>query len=292
MDEDEEIVMIDSMAKAAARATHDIQRRNSAPYDGVMGKLPEWMPGNFHREFREIRNRLLCKHTHSDLLDYIIEMREKFGCRFLFTPAEFIDYDPSAPHDDIYKPATIDLALGKNFDDLPLDNLVPIRTPFNIMRDVTILARYKKAEELAKKVKQESEHRLLEEGMEPAKAAKKAELQGQCAGLTLLTDPGHAEAATMSKNFTDGRKKGSIGPVRRFIRKTLKGKPKATNEALWDAIKAKPPKGWTPMENARHGRYIEGPASDDEVKWTTFCNYAAKERGLLKSSNSEGVKAV
>lgn len=113
---------------------------------------------------------------------------------------------------------------------------------------------------------------------------------GEENGLSLVLGEEHAWLTIHGKQMRQGRKEGTIGPVRKFIRKTLAKKPKATNEELWAAIKDKPPKNWTPMENGL-GRYIEGPEHGDEVKWTTFCNYAAKERGLLKSSNRRGVKA-
>ena len=113
---------------------------------------------------------------------------------------------------------------------------------------------------------------------------------GEKNGLAVVLGNEHAGLAIHGKQMRLGRKEGTVGPVRKFIRKALAKKPKATNEELWAAIKANPPKGWTPMEN-KLGCYIEGPASGDEVKWTSFCNYAAKERGLLKSSNRRGVKA-
>lgn len=45
--------------------------RNAAPYDGIMGSLPTWVPENFRREFLVIRDRLLKKYTHAHLLDCI-----------------------------------------------------------------------------------------------------------------------------------------------------------------------------------------------------------------------------
>ena len=49
----------------------EMLRRDAAPYDGIMGSLPEWVPDNFHREFHTIRDRLLKKYTHEHLLHSI-----------------------------------------------------------------------------------------------------------------------------------------------------------------------------------------------------------------------------
>jgi hypothetical protein len=124
--------------------------------------------------------------------------------------------------------------------------------PGEIMRDVSLLAHYREAVRL-----------------------------GQLAGLALLTDNEHAGQVIHGKKFP-GRKPGSIGPVRKFIRARLAKNHAATNEELWDAIKAKPPKGWMPMDTTKFGRYIDGPPGSDEVKWKSFCTYAAAERKLLK----------
>ena len=192
----------------------EIQRRHAAPYDGVMGALPDWMPANFHREFHAIRDRLLSTYEHADLLHYIAEMR--------------------------------DLGMLTGTYSRP-------RTPFKIMADVSILAQIQEAFRL-----------------------------GPLEGLALLTDNEHAGQVIHGRKFP-GRKPGSIGPVRKFIRARLAKNSNPTNGELWDAISKRPPKGWTVMDSPRLGRYIEGPSSDDEVKWKSFCTYAALERGLLKN---------
>jgi len=202
---------IDAIVDALTRAENQL---TGPAYDGVFGRLPEWIPANFHVDFRIIRERLLETYSHADLLDYIDEMR---GTGML-TETTY-----SRP-----------------------------RTPFKIMRDVSILAHYQEAVRL-----------------------------GQLAGLALLTDNEHAGQVIHGKKFP-GRKPGSIGPVRKFIRARLAKNHAATNEELWDAIKAKPPKGWMPMDTTKFGRYIDGPPGSDEVKWKSFCTYAAAERKLLK----------
>lgn len=197
----------------------EIQKRNAAPYDGVMGTLPDWVPANFGREFHAIRNRLLSTYEHADLLDYIAEMRD-MGMR---CPSGLLT-------GTYYRP----------------------RTPFQIMTDVSILAQFQEATRL-----------------------------GPVDGLALLTDAELAGQVEHGKKFP-GRKPGSIGPVRKFIRDKLAKNHAATNEELWAAIKAKPPKGWTPMDTTKFGRYIEGPPGSDEVKWKSFCTYASDERKMLK----------
>lgn len=106
---------------------------------------------------------------------------------------------------------------------------------------------------------------------------------GEEDGLPLVIGNEHAGLALHGKQMRQGRKEGTIGPVRTFIRKMLAKKPKATNEELWTAIKAKPPRGWTPMETVMYGRYIDPPAGRHEVKWKSFCSYAALERKRLKN---------
>lgn len=105
---------------------------------------------------------------------------------------------------------------------------------------------------------------------------------GEEKGLALLLGDEHAGLAIHGKKMRQGRKKSTIGPIRKFIRAMLAKKPKATNEELWTTIKAKPPKGWTPMETARYGRYIDPPAGHTEVKWKSFRTYASLERKRLK----------
>lgn len=47
----------------------EMRRRDSLPFDGIMGNLPNWVPDNFQRKFHTIRDRLLGKYTHKHLLD-------------------------------------------------------------------------------------------------------------------------------------------------------------------------------------------------------------------------------
>jgi hypothetical protein len=46
---------------------------NAKPYDGVFGRLPEWMPPILNQEFRSARVRLLDEHSHAQILTWIAE---------------------------------------------------------------------------------------------------------------------------------------------------------------------------------------------------------------------------
>ncbi len=219
----------------------EFQQRNGAPYDGVMGTLPEWIPANFHREFHAIRDRLLSTYEHADLLGYIAEMRD-LGMRGNRDAGEFAELVSLA--DDLEAASPSGMLTG---------TYSRPRTPFKIMADVSILAQIQEALRL-----------------------------GPLEGLALLTDNEHAGQVIHGRKFP-GRKPGSIGPVRKFIRARLAKNSNATNKELWAAIKAKPPKGWIPMDTTKFGRYIEGPPGSDEVKWKSFCTYASLERKRLKN---------
>lgn len=88
---------------------------------------------------------------------------------------------------------------------------------------------------------------------------------------------------TQGKKFKEGRQSGTKGPIRREIARLLKKQPKATVEELWMAIKARPPKGCTVMEN-RLGRYIEGPGAGKEMQYARFRNVCILERKALTNS--------
>lgn len=78
------------------------------------------------------------------------------------------------------------------------------------------------------------------------------------------------------------------GPVRKAIERLLKKQPSMKNAELWQALKTRPPKGYTVCEN-RQGRYIEGPTPRDrsnnrpEMTEARFRNICAEVRKELKS---------
>lgn len=88
------------------------------------------------------------------------------------------------------------------------------------------------------------------------------------------------EKAAVGQRFENGRRRGTIGPIRAAIRRNLAGDATLTNEQLWQLLMAKPPKGLTFCDN-RLGRYIEGPLASKNTGWDRFRNMAAEERKRL-----------
>jgi hypothetical protein len=100
--------------------------------------------------------------------------------------------------------------------------------------------------------------------------------------------------AAKGESFEGGRKKGSVGQIRQFIRDQFKKSQILTNDQLWGAISVSPPKGWRAIETkplgknmGKHsGKYLEGPHNKNgtiqNTDYESFCNAAAKERKLLK----------
>ena len=85
------------------------------------------------------------------------------------------------------------------------------------------------------------------------------------------------EKIAHSQKFLDGRKPGTVGPIRKAIASLLRHDPRATNATLWDVIRSKPPRGWQACENSTCGKYIEGPWGAD-MGYRRFCNVCAEER--------------
>ena len=91
------------------------------------------------------------------------------------------------------------------------------------------------------------------------------------------------------KKFANGRKIGTIGPVRtkvqQYLKKQyLKKQPTASAKDVWDGLKSKPPKGWQFFEN-RSGRYIETDSASGGIKQTSFgrfANVVSEERRKMK----------
>ncbi len=84
--------------------------------------------------------------------------------------------------------------------------------------------------------------------------------------------------------FRAGRKLGTVDPIRLRLRALLRSAPGLKNAELWEAVKARPPKGWTLFESSdpKLGRYYEGPRPDLTGTYKQFQNLAAEERKRLK----------
>jgi hypothetical protein len=85
--------------------------------------------------------------------------------------------------------------------------------------------------------------------------------------------------AELGRSFKTGRKAGAGGPIRAAIAKALKKNPRMTSAALWDALAAKPPRGWVFRENDL-GKYAEGPQNVN-MNWARFQNVCSEERKKL-----------
>ena len=89
------------------------------------------------------------------------------------------------------------------------------------------------------------------------------------------------ENAQRGRVFDKGRKPGTGSPIRKAVARLLESDAAMKNATIWNRIKAKPPKGYTFLENAQ-GKYIEGPSGVYDMKHGRFCNVASEERGKLK----------
>ena len=91
-------------------------------------------------------------------------------------------------------------------------------------------------------------------------------------------------AAKLGKKFKSGRKVGTIGPVRRAIRRCLSRAPSATTAQVWTSLESKPPKGMAFFNN-RLGKYIETDGHPD-TKYPHFANLVTMEKQLLKAKKT------
>jgi hypothetical protein len=89
------------------------------------------------------------------------------------------------------------------------------------------------------------------------------------------------EKAAAGQVFENGRKPGTISPIRAAIRKALAAGAELSNEQLWRMLVAKPPRGFTFYDTKRLGRYIEGSTADKGMEWARFRNICAEERKRL-----------
>lgn len=208
MDDD---ILDDDLAAIVDALTRDENRLNAPAYDGVLGRLPEWVPANIHEDFCARRERLLRTYSHADLLDYI--------AKYIAITEDTTEYS----------------------------------IPFDIMRDVSMLAHYQEAVRL-----------------------------GPVEGLALLTDPEYARLVTLGKKFL-GRKPGSYAPWKKWIEQKLKNNINLKPAALWELFKANPRRGWRAVESAKLGRYLESPTgSDDDVTYKRFQDAVGEVRRNLK----------
>lgn len=100
--------------------------------------------------------------------------------------------------------------------------------------------------------------------------------RGKADGLLIVA----GKQAAHGQAFSDGRKRGAGGPIRKAIAALLKRRPTMKNLELWEAIANRPLKGWTAFNN-RLGVYLEGP-SVAQMRYRRFCNVCGEERRKLR----------
>ena len=205
-----------------------LEQRMSAPYDGVLGTLPGWIPEHIQHEFYSIRDRLLDKYTP----DHVIRCIE-------------IGISEARNTKGMLSGAALD------FTDRPFRF-----SDVKGVRDASFLVRLRMAVEL-----------------------------GEEKGLPLLIGNEQAEAVAIGKKFRKGRKQGTGGPIRKWIKQMLIKHPTMKNRELWTAFKQKPLKGWQVMKSSE-GEYLEGPDWNNVAKkamgYKRFSNITKEERDKLK----------
>ena len=78
------------------------------------------------------------------------------------------------------------------------------------------------------------------------------------------------------RKFTVGRKRGTVGKLRSWIRKWVAKHPSAMPSQAWEALKAKPPKGF---EVCASSVWVAG---DGETGIARFKNIVSEERRALR----------
>lgn len=138
-----------------------------------------------------------------------------------------------------------------------------------------------KAEELL--ALREERRQAIEAGRRAAEGGSAALLHAELAGiyglaitralwLIALNPP-----ARKGVRF-DGRPKGSIGRVRKFVRAYLAKKPQATADEVFRAIHRRPPKGCVVDDPFERSRRCITAADGTRTSWRQFQNVVSKER--------------
>lgn len=99
---------------------------------------------------------------------------------------------------------------------------------------------------------------------------------GKLDGLKFLA----GDQAEAGQRFKEGRKIGTLGPIRKAIDRLLKKHQDMTTPELWEAISQKPPKGWQAYNN-NQGKYLEKPPKEN-VGYPRFQNICSEARKARK----------
>ena len=89
--------------------------------------------------------------------------------------------------------------------------------------------------------------------------------------------------ASFAAPFKTNAKGRGKSVIRKAIGKLLHKSPGMSNAQLWEALKAKPPKGWEFTESPRLGKYATGPKNEN-MEYSSFRNRAADERREVKAA--------
>jgi hypothetical protein len=87
--------------------------------------------------------------------------------------------------------------------------------------------------------------------------------------------------ARKGDKFKPGRQAGKVSPLRKAVRAYLKSFPDTTAEAVWAALKERPPRSMSFCESPRLGRYVETEGQKD-TGWGRFQNIVSEEKRALK----------
>jgi hypothetical protein len=101
---------------------------------------------------------------------------------------------------------------------------------------------------------------------------------GKVEGLRLLA----GVQAAQGVRFTEGRKSGTTGPIRKLIKTLLARDPNSTSLELWKLVESRPPAGWEGHSTSKLGRYFDGP-NGRCMSYRRFSNICSEERTALRS---------
>lgn len=91
--------------------------------------------------------------------------------------------------------------------------------------------------------------------------------------------------AQLGHSFTQGRKRGTEGPIKKAARKIMKARPGMKTAEVWAALTLRPPTGWQALEN-RLGKYFEGPTAADNMAYARFQNVCSEIRTEEKAKSA------
>ncbi len=83
----------ENMAMRIHECWDALHAREQAPYDGVLGRLPAWIPENFHRMFSDARNRILDEGYTPQYVQTVMSEERQRNDEALRLPTMAISYE-------------------------------------------------------------------------------------------------------------------------------------------------------------------------------------------------------